>query len=71
MLAVYDATVAIAGGAPPYAARLAPAPDADMRAAMATAAYLTAKARVLVSQAVPCPSPSRTRPGSDPAARIR
>ena len=50
MLAVYDATVAIAGGSQPYVASIVPAPGADVRAAVATAAYLTARARVLDSQ---------------------
>jgi hypothetical protein len=50
MLAMYDATVAIEGGYQPYAAALPPAPGADLRAAIATAAYRTARARVLPTQ---------------------
>jgi hypothetical protein len=49
MLAVYDAVVAIEGGFEPYAARIQ-APGADVRAAVATAAYRTARARVAASQ---------------------
>jgi hypothetical protein len=51
-LAVYDAVVAIEGGYQPFSAhkkqRLQP--DADVKAAVATAAYLTARARVAASQ---------------------
>lgn len=50
MLAVYDATVAIEGGYKPYAAEIAAPRGADVRAAVATAAYLTARARVATSQ---------------------
>ena len=45
-LAVYNAVVAIEGGSEPFptgSAPLAPAPGADLRAAVATAAYLTAR----------------------------
>jgi len=45
-LAVYDAVVAIAGGSRPFAARIAAQPGADVRAAVATAAYLTARPRL-------------------------
>ena len=51
-LAVYDAVVAIEGGFEPFAGK-APkelAINADVRAAVATAAYLTARARVASSQ---------------------
>ena len=50
MLAVYDAVVAIDGGYRPFAARIKAAPGADVTAAAATAAYLTARARVAASQ---------------------
>jgi hypothetical protein len=52
-LAVYDAVVAIEGGYEPYAKRKKVKrleSDADVRAAVATAAYLTARARVATSQ---------------------
>ena len=45
-LAVYDAVVAIEGGSRPFAAKIAAAPGADVRAAVATAAYLTARPRI-------------------------
>ena len=45
-LAVYDAVVAIEGGSRPFAARITAAPNADVRAAVATAAYLTARPRI-------------------------
>ncbi len=50
MLAVYDAAVAIEGGYEPYAADIRAPRRADVRAAVATAAYLTARARVASSQ---------------------
>ena len=50
VLAMYDAVVAIEGGSEPYAARIHPWPGSDVRAAVATAAYLTARARVASSQ---------------------
>jgi hypothetical protein len=49
-LAVYDAVVAIEGGYEPYAAEIEAAAGADVRAAVATAAYLTARGRVAPSQ---------------------
>lgn len=49
MLAVYDAVVAIEGGYEPYAAPIQAAPGADVRAAVAAAAYYTTRARVPVS----------------------
>ena len=45
-LAVYDAVVAIEGGSRPFAANMTAAPNADVRAAVATAAYLTARPRI-------------------------
>jgi hypothetical protein len=45
-LAVYDAVVAIEGGSRAFAAAIVAAPDADVRAAVATAAYLTARPRL-------------------------
>lgn len=45
-LAMYDAAMAIEGGYRPYAATISAPPGADVRAAVATAAYLTARARV-------------------------
>src|SRR5262245_60930956 len=49
-IAVYDAVVAIEDGYRPFASAI-PAPrGADVRAAVATAAYLTARARVAASQ---------------------
>ena len=50
LLAVYDAVVAIEGGYQPYAAHIESTPSADVRVAVATAAYLTARARVASSQ---------------------
>jgi hypothetical protein len=49
-LAVYDAVVAIEGGYQPYAATIQAPAGADVRAAVAAAAYLTARARVVPSQ---------------------
>jgi hypothetical protein len=49
-IAVYDAVVAIEGGYRPFAAAIAAPPGANLRAAVATAAYLTARARVASSQ---------------------
>jgi len=42
-LAVYDAVVAVDGGSRPFAARIAAKPGAEVRAAVATAAYLTVR----------------------------
>ena len=50
MLAVYDAVIAIEGGFEPYATRIQAPVGADARAAAATAAYRTARARVAASQ---------------------
>jgi hypothetical protein len=52
VLAMYDAVVAIEGGYQPYAASIPRTPAADVRAAVATAAYLTARARVVPGQIV-------------------
>ena len=49
-LAMYDAAIAIEGGYTPYAAAVSAPPGADVRAAVATAAYRTARARVALSQ---------------------
>lgn len=49
-LAVYDAVMAIEGGYRPYAARLPRTPYADVRAAVATAAYLTVRPRIVPAQ---------------------
>ncbi|MBI1929346.1 hypothetical protein HYR99_34510 [Candidatus Poribacteria bacterium] len=49
-LAMYDAAMAIEGGYKPYAAAIMAPPGADVRAAVATAAYRTARARVAPSQ---------------------
>jgi hypothetical protein len=49
-LAVYDAVVAIEGGNEPYAVAIAAPAGADVRAAVATAAYRTALGRVASSQ---------------------
>lgn len=51
MLAVYDAAVAVEGGYQPYVAEIRRLPYADVRAAVATAAYRTARARIVSSQA--------------------
>lgn len=53
-LAVYDAVAAIEGGHSPYRTSATSEPDrfADVNAAVATAAYLTARARVAPSQSV-------------------
>jgi hypothetical protein len=48
-LAVYDAVVAIEGGYKPYAARIAAPKGADVRAAVATAAWLTARPRIVAA----------------------
>jgi hypothetical protein len=45
-LAVYDAVVAIEGGSRPFAATIEARRGADIRAAVATAAYLTARPRI-------------------------
>ena len=50
-LAVYDAVVAIDGGYRPFAATISAPAGADVRAAVATAAYRTTLARVDASQA--------------------
>ena len=50
MLAVYDAAVSVEGGYRPFTSAASPHPGADMRAAVATAAYVTARARVAASQ---------------------
>ncbi len=50
VLAMYDAAMAIEGGYQPFAAAIEAPAGADIRAAVATAAYLTARARVLASQ---------------------
>lgn len=49
-LAVYDAAIAIEGGYEPYATAIGAPAGADVRAAVATAAYRTARARVHESQ---------------------
>jgi hypothetical protein len=49
-LAVYDAVVAIEGGYEPYHASITAPPGADVGAAVATAAYRTARGRVAPSQ---------------------
>lgn len=49
-LVMYDAVVAIQGGYAPYAHAVSVPYGADVRAAVATAAYRTAKARVAASQ---------------------
>jgi hypothetical protein len=51
MLAVYDAVMAIDGGYRPYAARIKAPAGADVRAAVATAAYLTAAPRLVPAEA--------------------
>jgi hypothetical protein len=49
-LAVHDAVVAIEGGYEPFAAEIDAPAGADLRAAIATAAYRTARGRVAASQ---------------------
>lgn len=49
-LAVYNAAIAIEGGSQPYGSPISAPHGADVRAAVATAAYLTARARVDPSQ---------------------
>jgi hypothetical protein len=49
-LAMYNATIAIKGGYPLYGWRSSTSPHADVSAAVATAAYLTARARVASTQ---------------------
>jgi hypothetical protein len=48
-LAVYDAVIAIEGGYKPFATRIAAPGGADVRAAVATAAYLTARPRIVAA----------------------
>ena len=50
MLAVYDAVMAIDGRYRPFVAEIPASRQADLRAAVATAAYQTARARVAASQ---------------------
>jgi hypothetical protein len=50
VLAVYDAVMAIEGGYQPYASRIRAWPGSDVQAAVAAAAYVTARARVAPSQ---------------------
>lgn len=50
VLAMYDAVMAIEGGYEPFAAAIQAPAGADVRAAVATAAYRTARARVAPSQ---------------------
>ena len=50
MLAVYDAVVGVEGGYEPYAAAIQAPFGADVRAAVATAAYRTARSRVAASR---------------------
>lgn len=49
-LAVYNAVVAIEGGSEPYGKGVEAAKGADVRAAVATAAYRAARGRVAPSQ---------------------
>ena len=49
-LAMYDAAMAIGGGYAPFTGNLSAPAGADVRAAVATAAYRTARARVAASQ---------------------
>ena len=49
-IAIYDAVVAIEGGYQPFAGVISDPGGSDVRAAVATAAYLTARARVVASQ---------------------
>ena len=49
-LAMYDEAIAIRGGFEPYGAAISAPVGADVRAAVATAGYLTARARVDPSQ---------------------
>ena len=49
-LAVYDAVVAIEGGSKPYGRPIQAPPGADVRTAVATAAYLVSRARVDAAQ---------------------
>jgi hypothetical protein len=50
VLAMYDAVMAIEGGYEPYASRITAWPGSDVRAAVAAAAYVTARARVASTQ---------------------
>ena len=51
-LAVYDAVVAIEGGSRPFAAKITATRGADVSAAVATAAYLTARPRIAAANLV-------------------
>jgi len=50
VLAMYDAVMAIEGGYEPYGPRIKAPLGADVRAAVAAAAYLTARARIVASE---------------------
>ena len=70
-IAVYDAVVAIEGGHQPFAAAITAPPGADVRAAVATAAYLTARARVVPSQFAALDNAYQTYMANIPAGAAR
>jgi hypothetical protein len=70
-IAVYDSVVAIQGGYQPFAAAITAPPGADVRAAVATAAYLTARARVAASQVPGLDTAYQTYMATIPAGTAR
>lgn len=70
-IAVYDSVVAIEGGYQPFAAAITGPPGANVRAAVATAAYLTARARVAPSQLAGLDTAYQTYMASIPAGPAR
>ena len=70
-IAVYDSVVAIEGGYQPFAAAITAPPGADVRAAVATAAYLTARARVAASQVPGLDNAFQTYMANIPAGAAR
>jgi PAP2 superfamily len=70
-IAVYDSVVAIEGGYQPFTAAIPAPPGADVRAAVATAAYLTARARVAASQVPALDTAYQTYMANIPAGAAR
>lgn len=70
-LAVYDAVVAIEGGYEPYHASIPAPPGADVGAAVATAAYRTARGRVAPSQTAYLDEKYRSYMGGIPDGRAK
>lgn len=70
-IAVYDSVVAIEGGYQPFAAAITALPGADVRAAVATAAYLTARSRVALAQLPALDTTYQTYLATIPAGQSR